>query len=81
MDASGDAGGPWLMRIEKPGIGAVRVGPGLDWSGFGALWVFVAFLVGCHWLFFLCPLHHPVNLKNPVILSRYHIHPVVKAMR
>lgn len=33
------------MRIEKPGIGAVRVGPGLDWSGFGALWVFVAFLV------------------------------------
>jgi len=45
MDASGDAGGPWLMRIEKPGIGAVRVGPGLDWSGFGALWVFVAFLV------------------------------------
>jgi len=33
MDASGGAGGPWLMRIEKPGIGAVRVGPGLDWSG------------------------------------------------
>jgi len=37
------AGGPWLMRIEQPGIGALRVGLGLRlWVAWGLGWTGLA---------------------------------------